>query len=266
MGYLDLEIKEKVAVLWWDNAPANGISADLVEELDQQLDRIENDDSINVVVLTSRLQKIFSAGADAKWFNAMIQDGGPAKFPDKFEKFSTAFRRVCFRIHSGEKIYIAAMNGHTVAGGLELASACDLRFAAQGIKLGVPEIELFGAIPSGGGGTQYISRILGPNKAFSLIALGETITSEKGLELGLVDQVFPVDQLLEETLQFAAKITSNRKGSGLSGLKKATFFTRDKCMADALDMDKEILFQQIRGDSFLSGIDQFVNQFGKKRG
>lgn len=265
MSSITAERRGKIAVLWLDKAPANGISTDMLVELDRHIESLAADGEVKAVVLASKLEKIFSAGADATWFNSLVQEYGAEGFPGEFEKFSNYFRDVCWKIHTGHQVYIAAINGHCVAGGLELAAACDLRFAASGVKLGLPELEIFGAIPSGGGGTQYIVRLVGPRKAFELIATAATISSDEGLEIGLVDKVFPKERLFEETLKFAERITSGRLGAGLAGAKKATLLAGELGLDTRLRLDKEIFTRQVYSEAFIGGVRDFTAQYGKKK-
>src|SRR5713226_7310782 len=105
------------------------------------------------------------------------------------------------------KVFIAAIGGHCLGGGLEIALATDFRFAAEGkYRLGLPEVTL-GLLP-GNGGTQRLPRLIGANKALEMMLTGETVTPEDALRLGLVNKVYPADKLLEETAAYARKLTA----------------------------------------------------------
>src|SRR4051812_38405419 len=148
--------------------PVNAISPEFLDALEQAIAAVEADDAVSVVVLGSAL-RVFSAGADAAWMAATVATVGPQGLLAEFMATMNRFRAACAAMRGSRVLFLAALGGHTLAGGLELAAACDLRFAADDdrLQLGVPEMDLFGAMPSGGGGVQYLTRLMGPSRALA---------------------------------------------------------------------------------------------------
>ena len=164
----------------------------------------QNDSSVKVIVLTGNGDKAFVAGADISEFSnfkshqaaALIAHGNQVLF-DFIEQL--------------EKPVIAAINGYALGGGLELAMSCHLRIAAQHAKMGLPEVSL-GLIP-GYGGTQRLPALIGKGKAMEMILTGDMIGAEKALQIGLVNQVVPREELLEEALSLAERMMKNAPNS-----------------------------------------------------
>ena len=122
------------------------------------------------------------------------------------EMIRTAHRALD-KLAASDRVYVAAINGHALGGGLEMALACDLRFAAEGrYRMGLPEVTL-GLLP-GNGGTQRLPRLVGANKALELMLTGEAVTPEDALRLGIVNRLFLADRLMEETEAYARKLAS----------------------------------------------------------
>ena len=166
--------------------PANAYNQQFALELDEAVETVRDDDGIQAAVLTSTLPRFFSAGADVKFFQA-------STLPQK-EKFILRMHEVLRKIELTPKVFIAAINGHCLGGGMEIALACDLRFAAAGTYgLGQPEISL-GILP-GNGGTQRLPRLVGKGRALDLMITGRTVPPDEALSIGLVDRIFPAEQV-----------------------------------------------------------------------
>ncbi|MHA1595540.1 MAG: enoyl-CoA hydratase/isomerase family protein, partial [Candidatus Baldrarchaeia archaeon] len=157
----------------------------------------EDDKDIRVVVFKGAGDRAFSAGADVTAFRFQPPAFNTAVFTFKMHRLTQ-------KIEWYPKIVIAAINGYALGGGLELAMACDLRIASDKSQLGQPEVNL-GIIP-GWGGTQRLSRIVGPAKAKELCLLGERIPAEEAYKLGLVNKVVPAEKFDEEVRNFAMRI------------------------------------------------------------
>lgn len=159
------------------------------------LDELRADDTIRVVVLTGAGDKAFIAGADIAEFAAR----------SAIQQREVMLERSLFNaIDTFPKPIIAMVNGYCLGGGSEVALACDLRIASDKASFGQPEINL-GIIP-GGGGTQRLTRLVGEGKAMELILSGEIINAETALQIGLVNQVVPADQLQTKTMEIANRI------------------------------------------------------------
>lgn len=174
----------------------NALSIKMLEEISTIINKIEEDPEIKCVVITGSREKSFCSGADISIF--------PSLTPIEAEDFSRKGQEVFSKIEDSSKIFIAAINGYCLGGGLELAIACDFRIASENAEFGSPEINL-GLIP-GWCGTQKIPRLIGLSKAKEIIMLGEKIKAEEALRIGLIDKIVPIEKLYEETYSFCKKI------------------------------------------------------------
>ena len=177
----------------------NAMSDEMHGELSHVLDRIEADNHIRVVILTGA-GKAFVAGAD---ISCMAQFC--AEEARSFSK--TAELDLNAKMTASKKIFIAAVNGYALGGGLELAMACDLILASEHARFGLPEVGL-GILP-GAGGTQRLPRLIGFQKAMEMVLTGSVIKAAEALEIGLVCRVTPAVELLETAYAMAEKIMKN---------------------------------------------------------
>ena len=192
------EQKGKIAIVKVNRPEAlNALSLQVFEELDDIFDAIEKDDSIGIVILTGE-GRAFVAGADIAAMNAMGSLEGRDYFIYGHE--------IMQKIETFVKPVIAAVNGFALGGGNELAMACDFRFASDKAKFGQPEVNL-GIIPAFGG-TQRLPRLVGKGMAKMLIFGGEMIDAHEAKAIGLVERVFPAEELMAETEKFAELILS----------------------------------------------------------
>lgn len=166
-------------------AQLNALNAVMLDEIGRVLTDWEADDAVCAVVVTGAGDKAFAAGADisevADW---SVDDG-----------LAAAMQRLYDRIEAFPKPTLAALNGTAMGGGLELAMACDIRIAAEGAKLGLPETAL-GVLP-GAGGTQRLARLVGAGRALEMVMTGRALTAEQAERYGLVTEVVPAAELLE---------------------------------------------------------------------
>lgn len=219
--YLQTENSDGVATLTINRREAmNSLNSAVLAELECALYGLDLDVSVKVVVITGAGEKAFVAGADIKEMSEMSAFEGHA--------FGRTGQRVMLLIEKMKKPVIAAVNGFALGGGLELALACDFIYASEKAKLGFPEVGL-GIMP-GFGGTQNLSRLIGPNRANELIFSGRMITAEKAHAWGIVNEVFPPEELLAKTLETAREIA----GKGTLGVACAK-----DAIANGLNMGKE---------------------------
>lgn len=244
-------------------APANALSPAFLAELRANLTRASQDESITAVVLTSGL-RLFSAGADASWMAGVVKESGTAALLEQFIRTMDEFRELCGLMRRSPVLIIAAMNGHTLAGGLELAAACDIRFAAdhEAIKIGVPEMDLFGAMPSGGGGAQFLARLMGPSRALHFILDAKPISPRAAYEQGLVDRLVGAADLRAAAEGFAADVARKAGRVGTAAAKHAVLGGAELSLADALALDRAVHWDSIRRGNFRAGVDAFVEQYG----
>ncbi|MFZ3101713.1 MAG: enoyl-CoA hydratase-related protein [Desulfitobacteriaceae bacterium] len=174
----------------------NPLSAEVYYELKMGLGMLSYDQAVKAVIITGAGNKAFVAGADIVAISTMSSN-------EAF-RFASSAKEAIWQIEAMAKPVIAAVNGLALGGGCELALACDFRVASRTAKFGLPEINL-GIIP-GGGGTQRLTRLVGMSKAKELVMLGETISAEQALQIGLVYQVVEAEQLMSAAVQLAQKL------------------------------------------------------------
>jgi enoyl-CoA hydratase/carnithine racemase len=199
----------------------NALSGALRTELIQCLHEAANDGGVGAIVITGE-GKAFAAGADLKELLARTSDE-QLHFLQPPHIYST--------IEGLAKPVVAAINGNALGAGLELATACDLRICGQDAKLGQPEISL-GLIP-GGGGTQRLSRIVGPGAAARLVLTGEAISAAEARELRLVDLVVPTGEVVKEAVRIAAQMAGH-EAAALAAAKRSLLAAREKPYAQGL--------------------------------
>ncbi len=197
---LSIETRDGVAVVTVNRPKVlNALNAETISELDRAFAELGTDQAVKGVILTGSGEKAFVAGADIE---ELAQET-----PASGQETSRRGQRVFRRIETLGKPVIGAVNGFALGGGLELALACHIRLAAEGAKLGLPEVKL-GVIP-GYGGTQRLARIVGRGRALEMILSGEMIDAAEAHRIGLVNRVVPLAELLEEAESLMRKILSN---------------------------------------------------------
>jgi len=193
-----VEVRDGVAILSLNNPPVNQLSEHFVREMADALIQAAADNGIKAVILTGT-GKNFIAGADITEMQK-VKDKN-ILLPRVMEN-----HRFINGIEDAPKPVIAAINGHCLGGGLEIAMACHYRIAAQGVQIGQPEVKI-GLFP-GAGGTQRLPRLIGFPDALQMIATGNPISAEEGLKKGALDEVVPIDQLLDQALKAARRFIS----------------------------------------------------------
>lgn len=242
MAYDNLiyEKNGSIGLVTINRPPANSWSLAAMLDFELILDEIEQDQEVRVVVITGAGDKCFSAGMD-------VADAG--KSPGLGDKGRELWRRV----DRFEKPVIAAINGHALGGGLELALSCHFRIMGDfpKAKVGLTELNL-GIIP-GWGGTQRLYRIVGKAKALDMILFSKRIDAKKALEIGLVNQVTEPENLMDETLRFAEQLT-NRPPLAVGCVLKAISAGIYESMDHGLAMEKE-------GSKIVAGSEDAIEGF-----
>lgn len=243
------ELLDGVAMLTLDNAPTNAYSYDMMRQLDAAiLDARMNEDA-HVIVLRGAGDKFFCAGADI----GMLGDVTPTfKY-----YFCLHANETLNRLEQTPKLTIAALNGHTVGGGLEVAMACDLRLGkSEGGKVGLPEVKL-GVLP-GTGGTQRLARLVGKTKAIELMIHGENFSMDEARELGIVNAVLPNDTFDDDVLAYAKQFVPPAKASRAVGLiKRAVCAGLEVPFESGLSLERELQQQLFTSDDAREGIAAF---------
>ena len=245
------EMKGRTAIITLNNPPVNVIDTTLRAQLKAALKAAAYDDKVTTIIITGQ-EKAFMAGADIGGFPEMIGKPNAA-----YEFVYDAYDPWYF-LESIEKPTIAAINGLALGAGLEMALCCDIRIAAENAKLGLPEIKL-GLFP-GGGGTQRLARLIGKAKTKELIYLGEPITSQEALSLGIVNHVVPKGKALMQAL-IMAETFNQRSLIALSAAKRAIDQGNNVSLREGIELEARE-FQRV----FLSkDVKEGVSAFLEKR-
>ncbi len=253
MSLIDVSRHGGVAVFTLNNPPANAYSHEMHRELDGAILEARFDEDVHVIVLTGAGEKFFCAGADIRMLEQVT--------PEYKYNFCLHANETLVRLEQTPKLVIAALNGHTVGGGFEIALACDLRWARAGAgKLGLPEVAL-GVMP-GTGGTMRLSRALGRSRAIDLMTSGDAFDFERGLELGLVNEILPTDDFLDNVIAKAQRYCPPHKASFAVGhIKRSVVSGLEMSAEGHLALERELQQQLFKSDDAREGF----NAFNEKR-
>src|SRR5713101_8072072 len=246
---------EGVAILTLNDPPANTYSYEMMQQLDASILEARMDESVQVIVLTGSGEKFFCAGANIAMLGEVT--------PEFKYYFCLHANETLARLEQTPKLVIAAINGHCVGGGLEVAMAADLRIARRGAgKMGLPEVSL-GVLP-GTGGTQRLARIVGKSRAIELMATGELFDFEKGEALGLVNQVFDgetAEKCAAQVMDYARQFTTPDKAARAVGrIKRAVQTGAEIPFESALALERELQQQLFQSDDAKEGLEAYVNK------
>ena len=245
-------IENGIAVLELNDPPANTYSYEMMQQLDGAVLRARMDDSVHVLVLRGAGDRFFSAGADIK----MLASATP-----RFKYyFCLHANETLNRLEQTPKLVIAALNGHAVGGGLEIALAADLRIARKdGGKIGLPEVTL-GVLP-GTGGTQRLSRLVGRAKAIELMATGRTFFFDEAAALGLVTRVLESNDWWDQVMAYAREFCPPNKASAAVGRMKRSVVTGGEIpFAEALALERELQQQLFESQDAREGLDAYLEK------
>ena len=251
MTLVNASKQDGVMVLELNAPPANTYSYEMMRELDTHVLEARFDAAVHVVMLTGAGEKFFCAGADIK----MLEGADPYfKY-----NFCLHANETLMRLEQTPKLVIAALNGHCVGGGLEIALACDLRVARAGAgKVGLPEVAL-GVLP-GTGGTQRLARALGRSKAIELMAEGATFDVTEAKALGLVNAILdaPAAEFRARALEYARRFVPPAKASRAVGLiKRAVTSGLEMSLSDGLALERELQQRLFEGQDAKEGISAY---------
>jgi enoyl-CoA hydratase len=244
-----------VALLTLNDPPANTYSYEMMGELDRAILRARMDEAVHVIVITGSGEKFFCAGANI----GMLQSVTPTfKY-----YFCLHANETLSRLEQTPKLVIAAINGHCVGGGLEVALAADLRIARRHAgKMGLPEVSL-GVLP-GTGGTQRLVRMVGKSRAIELMTTGELFDFERGAELGLVNHIYEAEtsaSFMEQVLDYARQFTPPNKAAHAVGrIKRAVQTGAEIPFESALALERELQQQLFQSEDAREGLDAYVGK------
>jgi enoyl-CoA hydratase/carnithine racemase len=245
---------EHIAVITLDDPPANTYTHEMMRQIDDAVLQARFDNAVQVIVITGAGEKFFCAGANI----SMLQKVDPTfKY-----YFCLHANETLTRLEQTPKLVIAALNGHTVGGGLEIAMAADIRLARKNAgKIGLPEVAL-GVLP-GTGGTQRLTRLLGRAKALELMVTGRTFSFEEGQELGLVNEIYEGDaaSFFKDVITYAKQFTTpNKAAKAVGNIKRSVVSGGEVPFSEALAIERELqqlLFQS--GDA-KEGLNAYVEK------
>jgi enoyl-CoA hydratase len=250
MEYIQCKMKGEVGLLTIDRPESlNALNSQVVSELDEALHELEAKGEVKAVVLTGAGDKAFVAGGDIK--EMLTLDVSAAR------TFSRNGQQMVLYIETMTKPVLAAVNGFALGGGLELALACDFIYASESARFGLPEVTL-GVLP-GFGGTQNLARMIGPARARELIFTGRTITAQEALEWGIVNAVFPPAELLERTLEIAARISRNGTVA-IASARQAVVKGLDLSKVDGFSLENDLFAGLFSTDDQKEGMRAFMEK------
>jgi enoyl-CoA hydratase/carnithine racemase len=247
-----MEVTSGVAVLTLNDPPANTYTYEMMRQLDEAILKSRFDESVHVIVLRGMGEKFFCAGANIK----MLQQVNPY-----FKYFFCLHaNETLSRLEQTPKLTIAALNGHTVGGGLEIAMACDLRIAAKDAgKIGLPEVSL-GVLP-GTGGTQRLGRLVGKSKAIEMMIEGKNISFEEALDLGMVNYVYEREGFFERVMEYARQFCPPAKASRAVGrIKRSVQSGLEMSFEASLALERELQQQLFQSEDAKEGLSAYVEK------
>jgi enoyl-CoA hydratase/carnithine racemase len=246
MALVNYHKQEGLGVLELECGKANTYSYEMMKELDAAVLEARMDESVHVLVLIGAGEKFFCAGADI----GMLQTATP-----EFKYyFCLHANETLNRLEQTPKLVVAALNGHTVGGGLEVALAADLRIAKEnGGKIGLPEVKL-GVLP-GTGGTQRLARLLGRARAVELMVTGKLLSFEEGKALGLVTEILPAEGFRDGVLDYASQFVPPRTASKATGrIKRAVCSGLEVPFSEGLALERELQQQLFVSEDAKEGV------------
>ena len=248
--FINLQQDQRILTISLNRPPTNPLSSAFGKELFDAFSEAAKMDDVSVVIITSAQEKAFIAGADIKEMAAMTQA--------ESEAFSQLLQDANNILSGMKKVVIAAINGHALGGGCELAMACDYRFMAAGKALiGLPEAGL-GIVP-GAGGTQRLPRLVGLAKAKDILLCGKVMGAEEALAIGLIDRIFEAESFMEEVLKFAGKLASGA-GKALGYIKLAVNEGIELPLLEALAVERKYGLENLLTHDAKEGLTAFAEK------
>ena len=253
MGKLvDYSTQDGIAFLELNNPPAHAYGYPMMRDLDEAILEARMDESVHCLIIRGKGEKFFCGGADIKMLNE--------KSPTHFYYFSLHANETARRLEMTPKIVIAALNGHTMGGGLEIALACDFRLAKRDAgRVGLPEVNL--GLEPGVGGTQRLPRIVGYARALEMMTTGRALTFEEAFEIGLVHAVYEPNEYWDSVLGFARQfLPPNKSPKAIGRIKLAARASLETSISEGILIEHETLQQLYEGQDSREGVAAFLQR------
>jgi len=255
MGTLiDYSTDKGVAFITLNDPPVNAYTHEMLKELDSAILEARFDNDVHVIVVTGHGEKFFCAGANIN----MLREADP----DFKYYFCLHANETLLRLEHTPKLVIAALNGHTVGGGLEIALACDLRIARNGAgQIGLPEVGL-GVLP-GTGGTQRMARLVGRSRAIEMMVEGQNLTFEQAQTIGLINKVWDgshgefVKRINEYAHEF---VPPNKAPLAVGAIKRAVVTGSDMAMEQGLALERELQAELFASSDAEEGLNAYTQK------
>jgi enoyl-CoA hydratase/carnithine racemase len=239
-----------IALIELNNPPVNGYSYEMFKQLDAAVIDARFDKDVHVIVIKGSGEKFFCAGADIE----MLKGADPHfKY-----NFCLHANETLLRLEHTPKLVIAAINGHCVGGGLEIAMAADIRIVRAGaVKMGLPEVAL--GVLAGTGGTQRLGRILGKSKAIELMISGDIFDEHKALELGIVNAIYDSETFMEDVMAYAEQFCPpNKAAMAVGHIKRSVQSGVDLPLESGLALERELQQRLFTSADAKEGISSFL--------
>ncbi len=253
---IDYRVEKGVAVIELNDPPANTYTYEMNRELDNAILDARMDDEVHVIVFRGAGEKFFSAGANIKMLTEVT--------PTFKYYFCLQANEMLLRLEHTPKLVIAALNGHTVGGGLEIAMAADIRIARQGAgKIGLPEVSL-GVLP-GTGGTQRLARLVGKSKAIEIMVEGGLVEFEDAEKLGIINHVWPDEEngqkWWDRVMEYARGFCPPARASRAVGrIKRSVQTGWEIPLESALAVERELQQQLFQSEDAKEGLGAYTSK------
>ena len=252
-NFVTVKVDGPLALLQMNRPPANAYNLDFLKDLDAAIEEVRYHAEARVVVVRGN-ERFFSAGADITTFTGAS--------PEAIATFALVGHQALDKLERLPKIVIAAIEGHAMGGGLEMALACDLRFMARGKgRLGLVEAKI-AAVPNMGG-TQRLPRLIGKARGLSMMITGETVDADQALQLGLVDRVYEGSDLMPKTIEYATTLAQGPLLT-LGLIKQCVNEGQEMPLAAGLALERTCGGIAFRSEDFQEGARAFVEKRAPK--
>lgn len=251
LEYFQTETRDHIGILRIDRPPVNAHNIDVLLELQRAVEGVRFDDEVRVCVFGSANDDIFSTGYD---INALQEETG-----EQTGYASQTSKEIIMKMRSTDTLFIAAVDGHCMGGGLELALACDFRFVGDDddYRVGMPEIHL--GLIAGEAGTQLLPRYIDRSEALRMMVTGEELTPAEATEKGIFDEIHPPEDLDDAVFEFAEMIVEKPAGA-VGHNKLAVNEGLELPLWDALAHERELQNQLLGSDIATEGVDAFLSK------